>query len=264
MNIYILTDIEGISGIYCREQISPEGGRFDEGRRYLTREVNICAEECKKCGADKVYVRDGHGGSYSLIWDKLSADVDVAVSGITGDVRYEGLDDCDAVILLGYHAMAGTRNAILEHTMSSAKVQNYLINGKKVGELGLDAAILTDYRKPVIMVSGDDALCREAKEFLPRVTAVEVKKAAGCYGGALLAPHIAEERIREGVRKAIENFKAGIFDFYETEKPVIFRAEYTERSPLPSVRTRPYIKIIDGRTVEAEGDTVEDALYRIL
>lgn len=264
MNIYILTDLEGISGVYCAEQVSPEGGRFNEGRRYLTREVNICAEECKKCGADKVYVRDGHGGSNSLIWDELSENVDLAVCGKTGDVRYEGLEDCDAVILLGYHAMAGTRNAILEHTMSSAKVQNYLINGVKVGELGLDAAILTDYKKPIIMVSGDDALCREAKEFLPRVTAVEVKKASTCHGGSLLAPHIAEERIRAGVRAAIENFNAGIFDFYETEKPVRFRAEYTERTSLPSLRSRPYLKVIDGRTVEAEADTAEDALYMVL
>ena len=263
MNIYILTDLEGISGIYCREQISPDGIRFDEGRRYLTREVNICAEECKKNGADKIYVRDGHGGSYSLIWDKLSTDVDMVISGITGDVRYEGIDDCDAIILLGYHAMAGTSKAILEHTMSSERVQNYWINGRKVGELGLDAAILTDYGKPIIMVSGDDAICREAKEYLPRITAVEVKKASGCYGGALLPPHLAEERIREGVRAAIEKFKKGIFDFYPTEKPVRFRAEYTERTPLPSVRTRPYMTIIDGRTVEVEGDTVEEAFYKL-
>jgi D-amino peptidase len=263
MNIYILTDLEGISGIYCKEQVSPEGRRFDEGRRYLTREVNICADECKKCGVDKVYVRDGHGGSYSLIWDGLSQSVDVAISGITGDVRYEGLEDCDAVILLGYHAMAGTRGAILEHTMSSERVQNYWINGVKVGEVGLDAAILTDYKKPIIMVSGDDVVCCEAKEFLPRVTAVEVKKASTCYGGALLAPHIAEERIRKGVRDAIEKFKSGVLDFYETEKPVRFRAEYTERSSLPSVRSKPHITIIDGRTVETEGDTVEDAFYKL-
>ena len=264
MNVYILTDLEGISGIFSSEQVLADGKRFDEGRRYLTREVNICAEECKKCGVSKVYVRDGHGGGNSLIWDKLSGDVDVVISGITGDVRYEGLDDCDAVILLGYHAMAGTRGAILEHTMSSNKVQNYWINGVKVGELGLDAAILTDHKKPVIMVSGDDALYREAKKFLPRVTAVEVKKASTCQGGSLLAPHIAEERIRDGVRGAIEKFKAGSYDFYETEKPVRFRAEYTERTSLPSLRARPYLKVIDGRTVEAEGDTVEDALYMIL
>ena len=263
MNIYILTDLEGISGIYCAEQVSPEGGRFGEGRRYLTREVNICAEECKKCGADKVFVRDGHGGSYSLIWDELSEYVDLAVSGITGDVRYEGLEECDAVILLGYHAMAGTPKAILEHTMSSKKVQNYWINEKKVGEVGLDAAILTDYGKPIIMVSGDDALCREAKDILPRVTAVEVKKASTCHGGALLPPHLAEQRIRQGVRQAIENFKSGIFDIYETEKPVRFRAEYTERTSLPSARSKPYMRFIDGRTVEVEGDTVEDALYRL-
>ena len=264
MNIYILTDLEGISGIYCREQVSADESLFGEGRRYLTREINICAEACKAAGADKVYVRDGHGAGDNVIWDKLSNATDVLISGVTADDRYPGINDCDAVILLGYHAMAGTPRAILEHTMSSKKVQNYFINGKKVGELGLDAAILTEYEKPIIMVSGDDALCAEAKEFLPRVTAVEVKKASSCYGGALLSPARAEQRIRDGVKKAIDNFRAGVYDFTPTEKPVVFRAEYTERTPLPLKAARPYMKFIDGRTVEVEADSVEDALFRVL
>ena len=209
MNIYILTDLEGISGVYCREQVDPRLRRFDEGRRFLTREVNICAEACRDAGADRVYVRDGHGGSESLIWDMLSPAVDLAVCGLTGGIRYQGIEDCDAVILLGYHAMAGTPSAILEHTMSSERVQNYWLNDKRIGEVALDAAILTEYGKPIIMVTGDDAVCREAKEFLPSVTAVEVKKAAYCYGGALLSPALAEKRIRDGVFTAIDNFKRG-------------------------------------------------------
>ena len=111
MNVYIMADLEGISGLYCREQMTPDARRFSEARQYMTREVNLCAKACKEAGAEKVYVRDAHGGSYTLIWDQLSSDVDAAVCGITGDVRYPGLEDCDAVILLGYHAMAGTAGA---------------------------------------------------------------------------------------------------------------------------------------------------------
>ncbi|MBQ7335520.1 MAG: M55 family metallopeptidase [Clostridia bacterium] len=264
MNIYILADLEGISGVYCREQVLPDQKRFDEGRRYLTREINICAEACKAAGAEKVYVRDAHGGSYTLIWEKLSPAVDVAVCGNTGSERYPGLEDCDAVILLGYHAMAGTQGALLEHTMSSTSVQNYWLNGVRIGEIALDSAILTERNKPVIMVSGDDAACAEAKQFLPRVTTAEVKKSVRCFGTCLLSPAESERRIREGVKAAIEAFQAGELDTYPTEKPVRFRVEYTERTQLPNPVTRPYMNIIDGRTIEVSADSVEEALWRIL
>lgn len=263
MNVYIMADLEGISGIYSPEQVIPGQRRFDEGRKFLTREINICAEACKAAGVEKVYVRDGHGGSYTLLWDQLSPAVDVAVCGITGDVRYAGLEDCDAVILLGYHAMAGTEHAVLEHTMSSASVQNYWLNGVRIGETALDAAILADYKKPVIMVSGDDALCREAKEFLPWVTAVEVKRSLACFGTALLSPALSKERIVEGVKTAIEAYRAGNYAHYTVPSPVTLRAEKTERTQLPNPAAKPYMKILDGRTYEVVGDTVEEALFRL-
>jgi len=263
MNIYIMADLEGISGIYCREQVTPDQRRFDEARRFLTREINICAEACKAAGVEKIYVRDGHGGSYTLLWDQLSPAVDVAICGITGDERYMGLEDCDAVILLGYHAMAGTGRALLEHTMSSASVQNYWLNGVRIGEVGLDAAILTDYQKPVIMVSGDDAVCREAKQFLPKVVTAEVKKSAACFGAALLSPALSKARIEEAVKTAIDAYHCGEFTYYPTEKPVTLRAEKVERSQLPLQAAKPYMKIIDGRTYEVTGETVEEALFRL-
>jgi len=35
MNVYVMTDIEGISGIYTRDQVLPSESRFQEGRRYI-------------------------------------------------------------------------------------------------------------------------------------------------------------------------------------------------------------------------------------
>ncbi len=263
MNVYIMADLEGISGIYCREQVTPDQRRFDEGRRFLTREINICAEACKTAGVEKVYVRDAHGGSYTLLWDQLSPAVDMAICGITGDARYVGIEDCDAAILLGYHAMAGTPGGLLEHTMSSATVQNYWLCGERIGEVALDAAILTDYKKPVIMVSGDDAVCKEAKHFLPNVVTAEVKKSVACFGTGLLPPALAKARIEEAVKEAINAFQHGKVSYYHVPKPVTLRVEKTERTQLPSLAAKPYMKIIDGRTYEVSGDCVEEALARL-
>lgn len=263
MNVYIMADLEGISGLYCREQMTPGAPRFSEARQYMTREINLCARACRAAGAEKVYVRDAHGGSYTLLWDQLSEDVDLAVCGITGDVRYPCLEDCDAVILLGYHAMAGTEGGLLEHTWSSSTVQNFWLNDVQIGEIALDAAILAEYKKPVIMVSGDTAACREAKEFLPWVETAEVKKSVACFGALLLPPAKAERVLTDAVRRALENYQNGRVGHYAVEKPTRLRAEYTERTQLPTRAAKPYMTLIDGRTVEVTGKNAEEALFRL-
>lgn len=263
MNVYIMVDLEGISGLYCREQMTPDAPRFTEARKYMTREVNLCARACKAAGVEKVYVRDAHGGSYTLLWDQLSEDVDLAVCGLTGDVRYPYLEECDGVILLGYHAMAGTAGGLLEHTWSSKTVQNYWLNDVRIGEVALDAAILADYQKPVIMVSGDTAVCREAKAFLPWVETAEVKHSIACFGAALLSPARAEQVLTNAVTRAVENLKNGSVGHYKVDAPVRLRAEYVERTQLPTCAAKPYMTVIDGRTIEVAGDTVEEALFRL-
>lgn len=81
--------------------------------------------------------------------------------------------------LLGYHAMAGTRLANLEHTMTSAAWHSFRVNGEAWGEVAIDAKIASEAGVPVIMVSGDDRLCREADAFLPGVERACVKHGAG-------------------------------------------------------------------------------------
>ncbi len=257
MNVYIMVDIEGISGIYCKEQVIFGQPRFNEGRAYMTEEVNVCVEACKKAGADKVYVRDAHGGSYTLIWEKLSENADFYACGISGNERYPGIEDCDGVILLGYHSMAGTIGGVLEHTFSSASVQNYWINGEKAGEVAVDAGLLGELGKPVIMVSGDDKVCEEAKELLPDVVTAEVKKGMTTYGAMLLpkgkAHKIIHDKTIEAVNKLSE-MKPLVF-----EAPIEFKIELMERIPIPTLNSKPYMNVIDGRTYSVEGNSLKEA-----
>ena len=205
MNIYIMTDLEGISGITSREQVLPEASRYAEGRRLMVNDINVVVRACKEAGAEKVYVRDCHAAGMNVIWSELCEEADGYIIGYTGDNRYPCLDECDAVILLGYHAMAGTPGGTLEHSMSSASIQNYHINGMQAGEVAIDAGIVGDKGKPVIMVSGDDKVCREAKSLLPWVVTAEVKRGITWKGGVLLPQQKAHALLRE---KTIETIRA--------------------------------------------------------
>ena len=262
MNVYVMVDIEGISGVYTRSQVLPTENRFQEGRNYMVEDVNSCVAGLKAAGVDKVYVHDCHGGSYSFLWEHLTSEADYYICGSSAGVRYYGLEDCDAVILLGYHAMAGTARAVLEHSYNSTRIQNLYMNGEKVGELAFDAAIAGEYGKPIIMVSGDDKTCAEAKAFLPNVTTACVKKGTDVFGAMLLPKEKAHKLIYDKAIEAVQN--AHLCKPYTFQKPMHCVVEGTERSVIIDAANSPYYEILDGRTVAVKGETAEEIIFRVM
>ena len=261
MNIYINVDLEGISGVYCTEQQMFADSKYMEAREYMTREVNICAAACKAAGVDKVYVRDAHAAGKSLIWDKLSDDIDYVISGIIKERRFaDVITECDGVILLGYHAMAGTYEAVMDHTMNQREIQNGWLNGKKCGEIGIDSAILSDMNIPIIMVSGDDKTCKEAQELIPNVVTAEVKKGTDRHGAMLLPPEKAKKVIYDKTVEAIS--KIGEIKPVVYDKPIEFTIELTVTNQIPQLIARPNMTVIDGRTYSVKAENAEDAWYR--
>ena len=261
MNVYIMTDIEGISGIVSKNQVLKNSPMYQEGRRLMTAEINVCVKACKEAGADKVYVRDSHADGFNVIYSDLCAEADGYIVGYTGQERFPYLDECDAVILLGYHAMAGTVGGTLEHTMSSTMYQNFWVNETKIGEIALDAGSVGEYGKPVIMVSGDDKACSEAEDILPWAITAEVKKGITWRGAMFLPIDKAHSLIREKTIAAINNFN-NTKPFRFTQ-PITLRVELTERGNLPMQCAKPYMKIVDGRTYEVTASTLEEALFRL-
>jgi len=256
MNIYIFVDMEGISGVSGSEFVTAAGKLYQTGRQYYTQDVNVCAQACFDAGASTVIVRDGHGGGNHMLWDHLDPRIEL-VQGPTGAVRMAGLEECDALILLGYHAMAGTPGALLEHTYSSKSIQNMWLNDRPVGEIGIDAAIAGDYGVPTIMVSGDNYACTEAESWIPGVVPCVVKTGLGCQAARLLSRENAHELIRQQTSTAIAQLDA--IKPLVVDKPATVRREMMERLPVPSAR--PGVTIIDGRTYEVSGDTVEKAFF---
>ena len=258
MNVFVIVDIEWISGIYSKEQVLRNELRFQEGRKCMTEEINVCVSALKEAGVEKVYVRDCHSDSYTAMWDNLTSEADYYIAGDTGDERFVGLKDCDAVILLGYHALAGTYAGTLDHTFSSLRIQNMLYDGKAIGEIGVDMAIAGDYGKPVIMVSGDDKACTEAEQYGTGVVTAEVKKGLSTCGAMLLPKEKAHAVIREKTIEAVKKFKE--IKPFVMPKPVKLTVELVERTKMPNLNIHPYIKFIDARTMEITADCIETAV----
>jgi len=257
MKIFIFSDMEGISGIFKESQTVSTESLYSEGRKFMTREINACIQGCIDGGADKIVVRDGHWTGSNVLWDELDERAEY-IMGTGGKQRIEGIEDFDGLILLGYHAMAGTFGSILDHTFTTSW-QNCWMNGKLVGEFAIDAAIAGDYGVPVIMTSGDDKLCKEAKSFIKDVLTVQVKEGICTEGGKLLPIKVAHQKIREGAAKAVKNCSK--MKAFKVKNPVTFRVERVERGQPPFRRTG--VKFIDGRTFEVTGKTVEEAFNQL-
>ncbi len=255
MKIYIFCDMEGISGICGSPMVSSGdgGAEYQRGRKYMTSEINNCVKACFDAGADEVVVRDGHGGGNNVLWSEIEHDIEI-VQGSTPYVRFAGLDGADGVILLGYHAMAGTPQAHLEHTYTSKQIQNMWLNGEKAGEFAIDTAIAGEHGVPVIMTSGCDKLCAEAKAFLPQVVTCQVKRSTSTQGAILLAPALAAKLIYDKTVEAVTKLREGKFTAYKAAKPVTIRKEFVERM-------EPSYGLVAPRTVEATGESVEKVFF---
>ena len=258
MKIYIFADMEGISGISGKAYISSGSNRPDLialGRKMMAGDINACVNGCFKAGATEVIVKDCHGGGNNVTREDIAARADL-IDGDTPRTRFPDLEGAVGLILLGYHAMAGTKGAILEHTFSSIGIQNLWLNGRKIGEIGIDAAIAAEHGIPVIMVSGDDKACAEAREWLPGVIACEVKKGFSCNGARMSSPEKVRRNIEEKTIEAIG--KIGEIKPLEVDYPLTYKVELVERGRCPENTA---YRHIDARTYELDCDSVEKALF---
>jgi D-amino peptidase len=204
MKVYIVTDMEGISGVNREEMVNQGAGEwYAQGRRLMMADINAAIRGAFDGGATEVLVCDGHGGAPHLILEDMDERAEYARPG---DPILYGLDSSyDAMFLIGTHAMAGTPEAFLDHTQSSLAWYNYFVNGRKFGEIGQEAMVGGHFGVPLILATGDHAACAEAHDLLgDDIATVEVKSAIGRQWARCLHPRVAQEAIQSGAAQAMK------------------------------------------------------------
>jgi D-amino peptidase len=271
MRVMIFADIEGVAGVSVWEHTGGSLPLYNEARLLYTNEINAAVRGCKQAGATEIVVVDGHGGGYisgrgfmSLIPDRLESGAEY-VLGYKWARYVEPFEQgCDAVLFVGAHAMAGTPDGVLCHTVSSEAWYSAAINDIAVGESGIVAAIAGSWNVPAIFVSGDEATCQEVKALLGEgVVAAPVKKGLGRFAARHLAHTDACQLIERRAAEALSN-RAAWPQALRFPSPVTFRVQLASPDHTSFYRGRTGVEITGPLTVQARGSdfwTAWDAFW---
>lgn len=204
MKLYVMADMEGISGIHLMSQVKKEfPADYAYGKRLLTEEINFTVDTLFRLGADEVVVRDGHAGGWNICLGEMD-----------GRAKYEPpttwamsmLDESfDGVIILGQHPMAGTLNGFLDHTINSMEWFSYKLNGREIGEIALNALRAGARQVPVLAVTGDEKAVEEARALFgaDNISCASVKRGIGRNWADCLPLPQARQEIAKALEKAV-------------------------------------------------------------
>ena len=206
MSVFISADMEGISGVVDNVYTTPGEADYPRARQLMTDDCNAAIEGALEGGATRIIVNDSHGPMRNILIEHLHP----AATLISGSPKplsmMTGIDQgWNMAFFVGYHAKAGTPDAILDHTWSGI-IYEVFLNGREVGEIGLNAALAGSLGVPIALVTGDDKAAAEAKDFLgDGLQTAIVKRAVGRYAAECMSLDEARRLIREAARTAVSS-----------------------------------------------------------
>jgi D-amino peptidase len=268
MRVLIISDLEGITGVTRREQTRPGSPLYDEARLLYTEELNAAVRGAVAAGADDIVVVDTHGAGggpsrfNSLVASMLDERCTLFVQDHWTDFSRLLEHRYDAAVLVGMHAMAGTEDACLSHTVSAADWWRLSVNDAAVGEIAITAALCGSAGCPVVFVSGDAAACAEATALLGReLHTVAVKQGFGDFSALHLSPNRTRALIEMEVRSALaEQPPRQLFTF---TGPCEISLELTTSSAAQGYARRSGVTFAGSRRVVSTASTWLEAWHQI-
>jgi D-amino peptidase len=232
LKIYVNTDLEGISGVFKFDQTREKDTPLNiQACEYFMGDLAAVVRGLKDGGATEIVVLDGHG-SQAVIPHLMEP----GAKYITGKPRpgagnLSTLDSSFAgMVMVGFHAMMGTPDGVLNHTQSSKTENRYWYNGVESGELVQNALIAGYYDVPVIMVTGDEATTREARKFFgEEVITVPTKKGLSREAAILYSFEGTRKALYEGAKRAV-----GVISRckpYKIDTPIKIKMQYLNLDP---------------------------------
>jgi D-amino peptidase len=258
--VYISVDLEGISGVNGEDQTSAGQAEYGRARKLMAEDANAAIRGAFDGGAADVLVNDSHGGQRNLLPEDLDPRARLISHSFKRYGMMEGLDESfDAIVFIGYHAKADTPRGLFAHT-GSGVIRDLQINGRSVGEGGMNAALAAWYGVPVVAVSGDDVAIAQVKEDVPGINGVIVKRAINTRASELKPLAQARREIHQAVRDGVAGAKKSA---PQRQPPYRVTLQYRNFN-FPEVATAfREIELVSPDTIRFSRDTMPEA-YRLI
>ena len=227
MKVYISLDMEGVAGVSHSLPTDRGDAGYPAAVALMVGEANAAIEGAFDAGASEVLVNDSHGLMFNLIPEDLDARA-VLLQGqkpwsmVAGAGPDQGFE---VALFVGYHTRAGHPIGTIAHTYSGTPTLTTL-QGRPIGESGINALVLGAWGVPVGLVCGDNQLALETEAWLPWAEKVVVKTAVSRRAAASVHPSVARERVREGAARAVRRAAAGKLKPLDVGRPITLEAEY--------------------------------------
>ena len=223
MKIYILADQEGVACVFSRRE------RYLNAVEYATIELVAVCEALLDNGVDEILLNTPH----IIEYHRMPKAVRILHGLPRRDMWTGEMDDSfDACMAIGKHEMAGGRekgcwrHTVLPHPISRAysSIEGVWLNDTLVGEIGLFAAWAGVHDVPLVFVSGDHWACLEARDLIPGIETVAVKKGTSYFSAASLTPQAAAEASAAGSVRALA--KTGEIQPWRIDGPATLKVKY--------------------------------------
>lgn len=260
MRVFISADMEGVSGVASSHDVVREGDAYDAGRALMYRDVNAAVEGAIAGGADDVLVNDSHSSMRNLERDDLDARATLIRGNTKPRSMVQGLDaDHDVALFVGYHAMAGTAGAVLNHTFLGHEVVALHVDGREVGELGWNLRFAVALGVPVGLVTGDDATVAEAATEPGDPETVTVKAGIDRFTARCRPPSETREDIQEAAQRAVERAGDGTIPVPDLGAETTVTVDWATTNQAASAAGASTVERPGGRRTSLTADSYEDA-----
>ncbi|GAB3484515.1 M55 family metallopeptidase [Amycolatopsis cihanbeyliensis] len=256
MRILISADMEGATGVTWTDDVVPGTEPWSRFRALFTGDVNATVTGLFEGGAQDVLVNEAHSSQRNLLLE----DLDPRARMLTGRHKplsmMQGVDSgVDGVVFLGYHAGAGF-DGVLSHTYLENQITGVWLDGVPASEGRLNAALAAEHGVPVLVVTGDDRACADARDYAPEAAMVAVKDCVSRYAAICLPPARTAELLTTAARGAMTMAGAGAGDRTAHRIEVEFDASHLAQA----TSVVPTVEQVDVRRVGFDAPDMTEAM----
>jgi D-amino peptidase len=256
MHVLISADMEGATGVTWPEDVEPGSARWEYFRHLLTADVNAAVAGFFSAGATEVTVNEAHASMRNLVLGELDERAAALIGRNKPFGMMQGIDaGADAVAFVGYHAGAG-RPGVLAHTYLGSTIVSVRINGRPASEGAMNAALAAEFGVPVVLVTGDDATCADARDWAPGAELVPVKYCVDRYSARCLPPARTAALIREAAARGLASRSRPD----PPSGPFTYEVEFGATNPVTAVTGIPGVEQAGERSVAFTLPTMAQAV----